>query len=123
MTNQERKELRRRVAVEVMGWQLCYETKEGNYCIPNDDSSICKVQSSITDFRPDEDANQTLMVIEQMFCQREDIFDLYLEILTKNCPVSNNTPAKVMGWWLATSNKLEAICQAALKAVEGKEEK
>ena len=60
------KDLNRLSAEVIMGWQLCFEVKEGHYCLPDEDSSVCKVQYLLKDWHPLTDMNQCMMVVERM---------------------------------------------------------
>ena len=66
MTNEEMDALDRWLAERLMGWKLCFETKEGHYCIPNDDSSICQVISSIKDWSPTRNIAQVGAIVGEM---------------------------------------------------------
>ena len=50
--------------------------------------------------------------LEALFHLREDLFDAALVHLARNCPASNDTPAKAIGWWLSVSNKDAALYKA-----------
>lgn len=66
------------------------------------------------------DTRDAMKVVSAMWHQPENVYDAFLEYVTQNCPKSNNTPAKVIGWWLAISGRPLAICRAALLAVMDK---